>query len=206
MKKLLLLFAISLVFDTRKVSAQEFTAEGELVYKIFYGIGGTVSYQLHKHFLIKRSGAQWFIQTSSLNDKYKDERADVYFYREAGCDGTNIFWLSKNNLNPSTNQTTPTRIVDKQSVDVEAAVTAGIAPKFDIDLISPVWLAYASKPYFDKIKDGKVKHVEYVSEDVFFKETVPAEWRISPEAPEFIQALTYHHDGMTLKRTSDGEE
>jgi hypothetical protein len=99
MKYLLYLFLVLLAFDSRKVSAQEFTAEGELAYKIFYGGGGKLSYQLHKHFVIKRNGAQWFIQTSSLNDKYKDERADNYFYREAGCDGTNIFWLSKNNLN-----------------------------------------------------------------------------------------------------------
>ena len=204
MKHLSFIFLVLLAFDTRKVSAQKFTAEGEVVYKIFYGMGGKVSYQLHKHFLIKRNGAQWFIQTSSLNDKYKDEQADVYFYREAGCDGTNVFWLSKNNINPSTNQTT--QADDKKPVDVEATITAGIVPNYNYNLISPVWLAYASKPYFDKVKDGKVKHAEYVSDEEFFNETVPAEWQISPEAPEFIQAITYHHDGTTLKRTPDGEE
>lgn len=92
-------------------------------------------------------------------------------------------------------------------MDVIATITAGIVPNFDenVTLISPVWLAYASKPYFDKVNDGKVKHADHVSDEVFFNETVPAEWQISPEAPEFIQAITYHHDGMTLKRTQDGE-
>jgi hypothetical protein len=204
MKRLRLLLVIFLVFPLWKTKAQEFTAEGEVVYKIFYGLGGTVSFQLHKHFLIKRNGDQWFIQTSSLTNKYKDEQADVYFYREAGCDGTNIFWLSKNDINPSTNQTI--QADDQKPVDVEATITAGIAPNFNYNLIAPVWLAYASKPYFDKVKDGKVKHADYVSDEVFFNETVPAEWQISPEAPEFIHSITYHHDGMTLKRTVDGEE
>jgi len=71
MKRFFISLLVLLAFDMRKVSAQEFTAEGEVVYKIFYGVGGTVSYQLHKHFLIKRSGAQWFIQTSNENDKYR---------------------------------------------------------------------------------------------------------------------------------------
>ena len=169
------IFLVLLVFDTRKGSAQEFTAEGEVVYKIFYGMGGTVSYQLHKHFLIKRSGAQWFIQTSGLNDKYTNEDVDVYFYREAGCDGTNVFWLSENNIKPSTNQNM--QIDAKKPVDVEATITAGIVPNFNYNLISPVWLAYASKPYFYQVKDGKVKHADYVSDEVFFNETVPPNGR-----------------------------
>ena len=30
---------------------------------------------------------------------------------------------------------------------------------------------------FDKVKDGKVKHAEYVSDEVFFNETVPPNGR-----------------------------
>jgi hypothetical protein len=205
-KFFLIILLLCLACNSQKISAQQFTAEGEVVYKIYFGPQNGVSYELHKHFILKRNGAQWFIQTSNPSNKQTNEPADVYFYREAGCDGTNIFLLSKNKSSDGLNRIALRNAENPKQVNSEGEITAGIVPYFDPNLFSSVWLAYASKPYFDGATNGKVKHPEYVSDEVFNDETVSAEWQTSPEATNFIQDVAYRNDGTTVQVNPDGED
>jgi hypothetical protein len=191
----LLLMILGIVFSLKAFS-QEFTAEGELTYSVFKA-KNVLSYQLYRYFFIKRNGDKWLIQTRNLSAKDTRDPADI-LYREAGCDGTNIFWLIVQDTN---------KLSKGVSLNMLGTVTEGIVPIMDerATLVSPIWLAYASLPYFNGVKDGKVKHIEYVSDDVFRKEAVQAEWKVNPAASEFVQSATYHSDGMAVYHTPYGE-
>ena len=195
MKTLCLLFAILFAFHTGKTVAQEFTAQGEVSYTV-YNAKNEIWDQVHKRFLIERNGVKWLIRTRDLNANESPNSIDLY--QEAGCDSTNIFWVTVQDTN---------KISKGVFTSVLGTVTGGIVPIFDenVTLISPIWLAYASLPYFKDVRDGKVKHVEHVSDEIFEKETVQAEWQISSNASEFIQSATYHDNGMTIEHMLNGE-
>ena len=195
-----------------EVAAQEFTAEGELTYRVFYK--GATRWNIQKSYSLKRSGNHWLIHTSDMAGV--DEPNHSILYEETGCDGANIFQLEVEDTFTKSWQALksgkPPVLDDPKLITVSGKVSDGMVP-VGTDFVSPppiganaIWLAFTATPYFDGITNGKVRTLEMIPKQFPELKEVQADWQKDAEFPHLLQSVNYHNNGQTVAWLPDGKE
>ena len=184
----------------------EFTAEGELTYRVLYQ--GETTYHIAKNFRIQRNGNRWLIRTS---DQLAAADLDHFnLYEETAADGFNLYQLTVQDVFAQSWQLLLARgepeLPDPRRLTVLGKVSAGVVPVETTTGVDAVWLAYAATPYFDGITNGHVRTLQLISPQFPELATVIASWRVEPKFPRVLASVDYHNDGRTVVQTADAPD
>jgi hypothetical protein len=184
---------------------QQFEAEGTIVYSI--GNEGA-TYQEARHFLISRSNSQWKIKTIPLSRGTSQE--SLVLFDEAGCDGTNIFYLNQSDTNKAYLSGSPNEVKEKNfAPGVGRVQNVNHPPCLELNLIYPVWMAFCSSPYLSGLGDGKVVTPLFDVHD-FFTGPIPKEWDLPAKwklnDSSFVSEMSWLSEGKYVNSDKNGTQ
>ncbi len=187
-------FEISVLFFAFKAPitgyAQQFEAEGHITYSMENKKFGR-SYQNIKRFIVERNNDQWKIRT--VNDDQGSALDSFFAFEESGYDGTNVFYLEQHDKQKLKATVDPKVLQsDRFALGVGRVVTAN-APRMEPTLIYPIWLAYASLPYFSSLTNGKAVSPLFVQDGLMPEIQFPAKWNL--ENSFFISDINWFCEG-----------
>ncbi|MGV3757350.1 MAG: hypothetical protein ACO1QS_18375 [Verrucomicrobiota bacterium] len=162
---------------------------GRLKYEIFSE--GKVEREINYEFQATLQGAEFHVLTVSEASRTNHIRA-----YEAGFDGTNVYKVHRYDTNALLKLPESRR--SKVRNDAVAVIEPGLVPNFDMSMATPVWLTWASGPYYAAITNGLARPVwNYDSKALRWldhKERV--EVAFTDESRHFVSKLRYFNDGF----------
>ena len=176
-----------------------FEAQGTVTYA---AIWPDATYTRTEHFTVARDGNIWKIRTTVEKQEYTGPPGDTNnddLYWEMGFDGTNLYTLEQQDKDKLL-ATVPPTVLQRGVIFAEGSVqTAGSPPHNDAQQFYPVWLAYCSAPYFEKLKGDKAVAPRYAMRD-FMNEPVKrielaAKWDMHDRS--FVKDVSWFSDGTT---------
>jgi hypothetical protein len=187
-------FAISGLFFALKAPiagyAQQFEAEGHVTYSMENKTFGR-SYQNIKRFIVERNNDQWKIRT--VNDDQGSALDSFFAFEESGYNGTNIFCLEQHDKQKLKALVDPKVFQSDRFASALGRVVTASAPRMEPNLIYPIWLAYASLPYFSSLTNGKAVSPLYVQDGLMPEMQFPAKWKV--ENSLFISDIDWFCEG-----------
>lgn len=150
------------------LTEQSFDAEGIITYRRH--VDGRIAGEMRRSFVVSVVGSQWRIRSY-------DEADAAIDHNECTFDGTNVYrasFLRDSNVPPpETNRAagsvrgqTSTPSPDKGKTRANVVVWPSEVPLSDPTLISAVWLAFASRNYFDGMTSNRAEPFWFAGEEV----------------------------------------
>jgi hypothetical protein len=164
-----------------------------------YELSGTVSYfDLNHNFTRRLEGIREF-QVSVRGCAWRIETRE----RQRTGDGQQLSWTLA-----STNGADIFEVLHSSDKAMLANVRSNAVPvDSDDESVRYIWLGFASKCYFDSVKDGMVPPLydvntsEMFQPDLRIKET----YRTWPDPPTLPVQINFMHDGYRQVQTADGK-
>ena len=161
-------------------AAQEFQASGMLTEE-FVNASNGVSQERTEHFEISVRDCQWFITTTP----YPLNKTNWVW--KIGSEGSNVIY-----------QTTKFNEANSDSVNdsVGEIENDSVPNNVQGDVVSEIWLAYASACYLDSVTNNRLKPAySLIDHDWRFEDyTVKADWKRFDSPPRLPQQIIYYED------------
>jgi hypothetical protein len=182
---------LAIVYHAATAQCEILTLEGEVSYTAYNGQLSPVKH-VERRFSLRIFDSRWLY----------DVRGFPYGERvECGTDGSNIFVVHQYDSNTPRPDATYNRRKDgtpalelkdtklrQTKNQASAVVYSALAPRFDMSLAAPVWLAYASRSVLASSNNGKVYPVwEIVNQH--FAANVDAAWKMNESG--FLSQMTF---------------
>jgi len=178
-----------------EASAQQFRGVGKVTYGFETSFVKRTN-ALSLRFLIERNKSVWKIRT------WPEPAGDspIAFY-EAGCDGSNIFYLQQNDREKLK------KIVGKKIEEDNFAIAKGevlgrVIPRYRTDLLGCVWQAYASLSYFQHLTNARAISPRFEIVNMVPEVEQKVVWRAI--TPGFISSVDWFADGTYVIQAASG--
>jgi hypothetical protein len=187
-----------------------FEAQGTVTYVASWPNG--ISYTKMEHFIVSKSGDLWKIRTmvekQETTGPFPSDTNNFDLYWEMSFDGKDLFTLEQQDREKLLPTVPPAVLQRGNTIFAEGSVqTANSPPHNDAQQFYPVWLAYCSAPYFQKLEGDKVVAPRFSLRD-FMNEPVkrielPAKWNMHDRF--FVKGVSWISDGTTEATGPDGK-
>ena len=172
-------------------------------------VDGLVSYSANdgkitaeSRFALKRNNDSWIINTVPIAGALRDPNV---LYEEAGCDGTNIYYLKQGETN------LPPNLANRNKFSPGLGRVQGMPFPlcFEINFFYPLWFSFCSSDYLNQRKDRKIVAPLFIPENSYTgpipKPTIiSASWDM--DEPPFVSRCSWFSDGKSRVDNRDGSQ